>query len=182
MKPRNMINGVQAVFVAFLCISGVSIAAAASDVPDALNVPAGEKLSLEAQASGVQIYECRANKDDAKRFEWVFKAPEAQLFDKAGKVIGKHYAGPTWESDDGSKVVGEVKAKDAGPDPKSIPWLLLAAKSSSGDGALGRTRSVQRLHTAGGNAPAVGCDQANQGKEARVPYKAVYRFYVADKG
>jgi hypothetical protein len=180
MKRCSVPGGVEALFIAVMFVSGVVHAGAASDVPEALHVPAGEKLSLEAQASGVQIYECRANKDDAKRFEWVFKAPEAQLFDSSGKVVGKHYAGPTWESNDASKVIGEVKAKDAGPDPKSIPWLLLAAKSTSGDGVFGRTRSVQRLHTQGGNAPAEGCDQANVGKEARVPYKAVYRFFVPD--
>jgi len=49
----------------------------------------------------------------------------------AGNKIAKHYAGTTWESNDGSKVVGEVKAKDNGPDPNAIPWLLLSAKSTS---------------------------------------------------
>src|SRR5258708_38972018 len=88
----------------------------ASAVPDNLKVPATQTLSVVAQATGVQIYECSASKTDPTRFEWVFKAPEAELFDTAGKRIGKHYAGPTWESNDGSKAVGEVKARDDGPD------------------------------------------------------------------
>jgi hypothetical protein len=146
-------------------------------VPDNLKVPANQVLSLEAQATGVQIYECKAGKTDPTRFEWVFKAPEADLFDNAGKKIGKHYAGPTWESNDGSRVIGEVRAQDPGPDANAIPWLLLYAKTSSENGALGRTAGIQRLNTVGGKAPAEACTQ--EGKEARVPYKATYYFYVA---
>src|SRR5467141_4429300 len=110
-------------------------------VPDNLKVPAGQTLSLVSRATGVQIYECSAGKTDPARFEWAFKAPEADLFDLSGRKTGKHYAGPTWESDDGSKVVGEVKARDDGPAPTAIPWLLLAAKSTSGNGVFSRTQS-----------------------------------------
>jgi hypothetical protein len=148
-------------------------------VPENLKVPAGQTLSLVSPATGVQIYECGAIKADPARFEWIFKAPEADLFDLSGKKIGKHYGGPTWESNDGSKVVGEVKARDDGPAATAIPWLLLAAKSTSGNGAFGRTQSIQRLYTVGGKAPAGGCSKAQLGKEARVPYKATYYFYSA---
>ena len=110
--------------------------------------------------------------------EWVFKAPEAELFDKASRKIGKHYAGPTWESTDGSAVVGEVKARDAGPDPSAIPWLLLAAKSNSGRGVLSQVKSIQRLQTVGGKAPSAPCTRDTVGQVARVPYKAVYYFYA----
>jgi hypothetical protein len=85
-------------------------------VPDSIKVPATEKFSFAATAKGVQIYECRAKKDDPTQVEWVFKAPEAELFDRDGKRIGKHYAGPTWESNDGSKVLGELKARAAAED------------------------------------------------------------------
>ena len=149
------------------------------DVPEALQVPANQQLSLEAQAEGVQIYECKASKDDPKRFEWVFKAPEADLFDSAGKQIGRHYAGPTWESNDGSKVVGEVRAKDNGPDPNAIPWLLLSAKATSGTGMFSQIQSIQRLYTSRGKAPAEGCSRTEAGKDARVAYKAKYYFYVS---
>lgn len=155
------------------------VAAIAADVPAALKAPADQTLSLEAHAKGVQIYECKASKADPKAFEWTFKAPEAELYDGAGARIGKHFAGPTWESTDESKVVGAVKAKDDGPDPGAIPWLLLGAASSSDTGVLGRTLSIQRLETKGGKAPATGCDAAHAGSEARVPYTATYDFYVA---
>lgn len=148
-------------------------------VPENLRAPASQMPSLEAQANGVQIYECNANKTDPTRFEWIFKAPEADLFDNVGRKIGKHYAGPTWESEDQSKVLGEVKARDDGPDADAVPWLLLKAKSTSGIGVFGRTQSIQRVRTVGGKAPAQGCSQEQAGKEARVPYKATYYFYVA---
>jgi hypothetical protein len=150
----------------------------APSVPASLNVPATQTLSVVAQASGVQIYDCSASKTDPAKFEWVFRAPEADLFDRTGKKIGKHYAGPTWESNDGSKVIGEVKARDEGPDANAIPWLLLNAKSTSGNGVFGKTQSIQRLNTVGGKGPVGGCNQAQAGKDARIAYRAAYYFYV----
>ena len=161
-------------------LSGFALAdIGVADVPENLKVPATQTLAMTVQARGVQIYECSASKTDPSRFEWAFKAPEAELFDQAGKRIGKHYAGPTWESDDGSKVVGAVKARDDGPDANAIPWLLLSATSAEGNGIFGKTQSVQRLKTVGGKAPADGCNQAQLGKIARVSYSATYTFYVA---
>jgi hypothetical protein len=153
-------------------------AQAADIVPENLRVPPSQWMLVESKATGVQIYECAPSKADAAKFEWTFKAPEADLFDAKGqKRIGKHYAGPSWEADDGSKVVGEVKARDDGTDPKAIPWLLLSAKSTSGTGLLATVQSIQRLETSGGKAPAEGCDKDNAGKQARVAYKATYYFY-----
>jgi hypothetical protein len=180
MKQRRVVALPSAALCVLLALSAAPLAAAAPDVPDGLKVPADQTLALELQAAGVQIYVCSARKDDATKFEWTLKAPEAELFDAAGKKIGKHYGGPTWEADDGSKVVGEVKARDDGPDPTAIPWLLLSAKATSGSGILSKTASVQRLRTVGGKAPATGCNQATHaGMEVRVPYKASYYFYAA---
>lgn len=145
------------------------------DVPAALHPPADQVAYLEARATGVQIYECSQKSDGS--FEWAFKAPEAALATPAGQPIGKHYAGPTWEASDGSKIVGEVKAKDAGPTPTAIPWLLLAAKSNSGNGVFGNARSVQRILTNGGVAPSAACDASALHQVARVPYTATYFFY-----
>jgi len=161
-------------------LAGCAAVVTAPTVPEILRGPAGLALSHEVPATGVQIYECNASKAKPGSFEWIFKGPEAELFDTAGKKIGKHYGGPTWESNDGSKVVGEVKARDDGPDANAIPWLLLSAKSTGGAGAFSRTQSIQRVHTVGGKAPAAGCDKAQVGKEARVPYKATYYFYAAN--
>ncbi|MEA3151097.1 MAG: hypothetical protein QOD56_2036 [Gammaproteobacteria bacterium] len=147
--------------------------------PESLKTPESQVLAIAAHAIGVQIYECQAGGADPTAFAWTLKAPEAQLHYEAGKELGKHYAGPTWEANDGSKVVGEVVAHDAGPDAAAIPWLLLRAKQTSGTGVFSAVESIQRLHTAGGKAPATGCSQTYAGTEVRVAYSADYYFYKA---
>lgn len=158
-----------------LAAAGVTPMAAAQtpDLPPALK-PAGLSAYLEVPATGVQIYTC--GKNDAGAWTWTFKAPEAALFDTAKKQIGKHYAGPTWEALSGGKVVGAVKANAPAPAAGAIPWLLLDIKSSEGSGVFNQAKGILRVSTVGGVAPAQGCDEANAGKEARVPYTATYLF------
>lgn len=178
-RSRSLLAVAQsaAVAIAWGCASSPTIAP--PDVPQALRAPTGQTVFVEALATGVQIYECAPKVDQPSTFEWAFRAPEAVLVDRAGRSIGKHYAGPTWESVDGSTVVGDVKARDPGPDAGAIPWLLLSAKSSTGSGLFSQTRSVQRVQTAGGIAPAQACASANVKQVARVPYTATYYFYRA---
>ncbi len=92
--------------------------------------------------------------------------------------VAKHYAGPTWEAIDGSKVVGEVKASDDSSDAKGDPMAAPGRESRSGSGMLNRTTYVQRVNTIGGKAPA-DCGSSQAGAELRVPYEAKYNFYVA---
>ncbi len=174
-QPNSILSYL--VLTAIFGISGCTTVAVNPEVPNILAVPAGQTLLLEAMATGVQIYECKMQSDNPSKFEWVFKAPEADLYDSTGNTVAHHYAGPTWEAYDGSKVVGEVKTKYPGPDAKAIPWLLLNAKSNSGKGILAQAASIQRLDTRGGQAPAEVCNQALLGKKSRVPYTAVYKFY-----
>ena len=166
---------VAAAFPALLAACSTTPSVSAPDVPAGLRPPAGQVAYLEALASGVQIYECSQKTDST--YEWTFKAPEASLATQSGQYLGKHYAGPTWESTDGSSVVGEVKASDPGPTPSAIPWLLLGAKANSGSGVFSRARSIQRVSTNGGLAPAETCGATSLHKVARVPYTASYYFY-----
>jgi Protein of unknown function (DUF3455) len=179
VENRLMTNILLVPLVALLAGCAASPAARIDDIPESLRVPTTEIMTQQARAAGVQIYQCHANKDDAARFDWLFKEPEADLFDKAGKKIGKHYAGPTWEANDGSKVTGELVARANSPDANAIAWLLLSAKSTSGSGAFSGVRYIQRLHTVGGNAPADGCNHASAGSEVRVSYTADYWFSAA---
>jgi hypothetical protein len=126
---------------------------------------------LQARGEGVQIYTCVKGDDWA----WKFKAPEATLFDENHKAIGKHFAGPTWRLDDGSEVQGKVV--ESKPQAGTIPWLILEAKSSGGEGRLSRVNAVRRTDTEGGVAPATGCDMQTAGAERRVAYSAVYSFF-----
>jgi hypothetical protein len=144
------------------------------DMPAALALAPDEVVVLKLSAKGTQNYECRSKQDAPEQYEWVFLAPEADLFDGSGKKVGKHYAGPTWESTtDGSKVVGAVKARADSPEAQAIPWLLLAVKEAPGKGTFARITSVQRAETHGGKPPAGGCQR---GDTRKVPYSAVYYF------
>ncbi len=145
-------------------------------VPDKLNPRPNESLAVIVPAKGVQIYECRAKKDQASAYEWAFVAPEADLFDTGGRKIGKHYGGPHWESTDGSKIVGAVKERTDATQADAIPWLLLITKSVGSQGSFSKITGIQRVNTVGGVAPTTGCSQSTVGTTARIPYTADYYF------
>jgi hypothetical protein len=145
------------------------------EVPPALAVPEGNKLAFYYDAVGVQIYDCNAT---ATGYGWVFRAPEATLYGHKGRQTGIHYAGPTWQANDGSTVVG-AKLAEYAADPTAIPWLLLGAKSHAGEGRMTDVTFIHRLETAGGKAPATGCDATHLGETLRVDYTATYYFYEA---
>jgi hypothetical protein len=144
-------------------------------VPEQIQAPAGERLLLQAHAKGDQVYTC---KEGVTQFAWTLKAPDAQLFDKDGKPFGKHFAGPSWDASDGSRVTGKAVANVPSPDADSIPWLLVNIVGHEGSGVLSRATSIQRINTKGGKAPASGCDAAHVGQEVRVAYSADYLFYA----
>jgi Protein of unknown function (DUF3455) len=148
-------------------------------VPDKLKPGANESLTMIVPAKGVQIYECRARKDQVGGYEWAFVAPEADLFDVRGNRIGRHYAGPHWESTDGSKILGTVKERADAPAADAIPWLLLGAKSVGSEGSFSKVTSIQRVRTVGGVAPKAVCSQAAAGTPARINYTADYYFFTA---
>lgn len=153
-----------------LVYSGVAAADVA--VPEVLSVAPDRTLVLSSHAEGAQIYRCAQS-------AWALKAPDATLFDAQGNPTGKHYAGPSWELSDGSLITAEAVARDPGPAPGAIPWLLLKVKSNNGKGLLGRVTDVQRIETVGGAAPAGPC---KEGEEQRVSYNATYRFFAVKSG
>jgi hypothetical protein len=173
--------GVMAVTLA-LQLSGcatTSSSPARVHVPDKLAVGANETLKMIVPAKGVQIYECRARKEQPGAYEWAFVAPEADLFDSRGNRIGRHYGGPHWEANDGSRILGALKERADAPGTSAIPWLLLTAKSVGPHGAFSRITSIQRVNTAGGIAPAAGCSAENAGINARIAYTTDYYFFGA---
>ena len=145
-------------------------------VPTTIQVPVGNVLKFHAYGVGVQIYVWTVT---ATGGSWVFQAPEAVLFASPEDegVVGTHYAGPTWESNSGSKVVGS-RIAGVTVDPTAIPWLLLVAKTSQGPGVFNHVTYIQRLNTFGGLAPSTPGTSA--GQVARVPYMAEYFFYEAE--
>jgi Protein of unknown function (DUF3455) len=151
----------------------------APDVPDAIQVPAGESVLLFAHASGSQVYTCQAGADG--KFSWTLKGPEAELKDRKDKVIGQHAAGPSWKLKDGSEVTGKAVGHVDSLDADSIPWLLVEVVGHSGKGQLDTVTHIQRVHTHGGKPPAEGCDAAHSNAETKSSYTADYYFFAPGK-
>jgi hypothetical protein len=186
---RSGKSSVLTVLITTLVFLGIHFAAAQTiappiaspnDVPLALAVPAGLDLVMLARGVGSQIYNCQAASDG--QFTWTLKAPDAELRHRSGKVIGHHFAGPTWKLNDGSEVTGKAAAHVDSPDADSIPWLLVNVVSHAGKGLLSNVTTIQRLHTQGGKPPAAGCDELHKNGETRSAYTADYYFYAPKPG
>jgi hypothetical protein len=153
------------------------LAAACTLQPVAPAVPAviatSERYVETLAARGVQVYECRLSGSSPV---WAFVAPDAALFDSAGRPAGKHYAGPQWEALDGSKIQGAVKARTDAATANAIPWLLLSTKAAGGAGTFSKVTSIQRINTVGGTSPSGSC---TLGATERVPYTADYVIFAA---
>ena len=134
-----------------------------------LQAPAGSKLAVHLYATGVQISSWSGT-------SWVFIAPSAVLSADAGghSTVGTHYAGPTWESNSGSTVVGTVFERCT-VSASAIPWLSLTAVSSAGPGFFDGVTFIQRVNTVGGIAPTSA--GTSVGQIVSVPYTAEYYFY-----
>ncbi len=144
-------------------------ALAADPIPDALAAP-GTTPVLTAHAEGEQIYECKAAADG--KLAWAFREPKATLI-AGGKIAGKHYAGPTWELNDGSAIVGKAVANVPGKTANDVAWLKLEVTAHRGSGALNDVTTVQRINTVGGSMGGA-CDRA--GEIRAMPYTADYVF------
>jgi len=140
----------------------------APEVPHDIAVRNGNKVAFHGLGIGVQFYTWNAA-------SWGTATPEATLFDEDGNVVAIHFAGPSWESNSGSKVVGAVVPPTVTVDTNAIPWLLLSAVRTEGNGVFADVTFIQRIHTTGGKAPAA--DGTVVGQVACVPYTADYFFF-----
>lgn len=121
-------------------------------------------------AQGAQIYQCL--QENGGSLHWKFKEPIASLFD-AGKSVGRHYAGPSWEFVDGTVVRAKATAQSPSHAENSIPHLILSVTFSKGTD-IAEAKSILRVNTKGGVAPAR-CSEP--GAFLSVPYSADYAFY-----
>jgi hypothetical protein len=146
-------------------------------VPATLKPAADQSIKSKLNAVGVQVYVCGLTVANPTTPSWVFVNPQANLMNDCGELLGTHFIGPTWQSHDGSSVVGS-KVAGATVDSTALPWLLLTATSHADtDGYFKDVTSIQRVATVGGNAPATGCDATTLGTILQVPYSAEYVFY-----
>ena len=164
LSPYAKRVGMIALVIAVACMAPGSFAQTAKE---SIDVPPHSRLLLRAVGSGDQVYGCVNG-------SWALKTPDAKLLNEEGSVIGRHFAGPTWQLNDGSWVKGKAVAEQVSPDAAAVPWLLL--ESVGGTGRLGAVRFIQRTGTHGGNVPDGSC---SQNAMRRVPYTATYSFYGA---
>jgi hypothetical protein len=151
-------------------LSLLPLTAAATELPDAIAAP-GQVLVARTYAVGAQVYECKY--DVADNLIWQLREPIATLF-IAGRTIGRHYAGPTWELSDGSVVSGRVAGRAPAEKASDIPLLKLDASMHRGGGQLADVTTIQRFNTRGGVAEGI-CELP--GTVVSVPYTAEYAFY-----
>ncbi|HEY6888111.1 MAG TPA: DUF3455 domain-containing protein [Solirubrobacter sp.] len=166
-------------------------------VPPDLRVNPGATPFLEGHAVGTQNYVCEPS---ATGFAWSLFTPEATLFTDEDSQLITHFFSPNpeergtvraaWQhSRDSSTVWARLSdPAHSSTDPNfvakgAVPWLLLDASGvrpgPTGGSKLTRTTFVQRVNTAGGVAPATGCDAPSDvGARAFVPYTADYYFFT----
>ena len=174
-SPRTALLAATATLILFAPL-------ASAEAPSEPKTPEGQVVLFKLHAEGVQIYECKVINPNARalRYRWVLTGPDAVLTDEKGDKVGKHYAGPTWEANDGSKVIADKKPVETTLQPPALPWLLLKAASHKGDGKFSNVAYIRRVNTEGGAAPDAP-DSTYMNDELRVPYKATYIFYGAAK-
>lgn len=151
----------------------------AVDLP--ANLPGGNTRVATYFAEGVQKYKAQQKAGSSPAtYEWVFVAPEANLYDVTNAKIGTHSAGPTWQLSGSNvdSIYGQQfsPAKSASsPDAGSIDWLLLMPKTGKiPTGIFSNVSYIQRIATKGGKAPSVLPLSANE--TVNVKYTAIYRF------
>lgn len=157
------------------CASAViagCVASTAAFAAPPIDPPQAERV-LATTASGVQVYSCEY--DAQHHLGWVFKNPQATLYDTSGQPLIRHAAGPSWEADDGSRIVGHVIAQTPSETAASVPQLLLETRSTAASGMLSAIRYVQRVNTVGGVMPASPCSTEHE--IGNSPYIANYIFY-----
>jgi hypothetical protein len=149
-----------------------SVAAPSLGFFSKIKVPDDREPVLRLAARGVQVFRCEKRDGQGT---WVFRQPDAELLDAAGKVAGRHGANFSFEHIDGSRLVASIAAHDEAPKPTDLRWLLMTTRSF-GKGAFDGVTHVQRINTNGGMPPA-SCDATQAGRVLRVDFTSDFLFY-----
>src|SRR5438093_11473103 len=106
------------------------------NIPAELKVPEGHVLLLRAYGKGVQMYDCPFVEPPKATPHAILLASDRD----EGDLVAIHFKGPGWQAMDGSIVVGDAaNAKHViAPDDDSVDWLLLPAKSTTGNGLFSK--------------------------------------------
>ena len=143
------------------------------------NLPNGNSRVATFYAIGVQKYKAQQIPGSSPlAYQWVFVAPEADLYDSTNTKVGTHSAGPTWQLSPADSMFGQnfnPPRTAPSPDPGSIDWLLLMLQTGKiASGVFANVTYVQRIDTHGGKPPSTPPVSADQ--TINVGYTAIYRF------
>lgn len=145
-----------------------------------IKVPDNVIAVLRLNAKGVQVFRCE--RLGGGGFGWIYRLPEANLFDESGKAVGQHGANFSFTHNDGSSLVSTVLGYEDAPKDTDLRWLLLSAKSQGSPGSRSKAgvfagvTHVQRVNTHGGMPPAQ-CEANQQNQLLRVEFSADFVFY-----
>jgi hypothetical protein len=165
MKEELKLISVTASLIAGTLIAGE----ASAQMPDAIAAP-GETKVVALSGQGAQVYECKAGANG--KLAWTLREPIATLM-LDGKTVGRHYAGPNWDYEDGSGVSANPVGNAPGKTANDVPWLKLEVTAHRGSGTLTGVTTVQRINTQGGVITGT-CNKAGAFRSA--PYSAEYVF------
>ena len=129
MRRRPFLLGLLALLSSTL-VAGAALPAGAGSkpptVPVEIQVPAGQKVVLDVVGKGVQIYDCNPT-----TLGWTFREPAAVLHGHRQRPVGIHFVGPTFESFDGSAVVG-ARAQERAARPHGDPLAVARGRRQPG--------------------------------------------------
>jgi hypothetical protein len=176
VSGRNQRTGIAARLFsigAMALVLGIGLAAQAGqdnrapEVPQEIAVNSTNKVHFHGFGIGFQVYTWDGS-------SWGTAVPDATLYDSDGNVVAKHFAGPSWQSNSGSLVVGAVDTKIT-VKQDAIPWVRLIAVHTEGPGIFADTTFIQRVNTVGGKAPEA--PGLVVGQVAKSAYTADYFFF-----
>lgn len=149
-------------------------------LPEAIRVPAGHQITLEARGTGELLYICQAIKRAPFEYAWLLQASSMRLQDNAGRTIN-YYPGTRsrWLHSDGSQLVTKSSV-EAAPDNANLPQqraMVEAASDAGMSGVLSKVNYVQTLHSVGGVVTNKPCIAGNLGMRMSVPLESDYVFW-----
>jgi hypothetical protein len=151
-----------------------------SALPEAIRVPSGFQIALQAHGSGDLLYTCQAIKRSPFQYAWLLQSSSVSLQDNLGRTIN-YYPGirSRWVHSDGSQLVTQASVEAAG-DSTNLPQQRAKVEVPSTTGASGvlsKVSYVQTLRSVGGVVTTKPCIAGNLGMRVAVPLESDYVFW-----
>ena len=150
------------------------------NLPEAIRVPSGHQVALEARGSGELLYTCQAIKRAPFEYAWLLQASSMRLQDNSGRIIN-YYPGTRsrWLHSDGSQLVTKSSV-EAAPDNVNLPQqraVVEATPAAGSAGVFSKVNHVQTLRSVGGVVTNKPCIAGNLGMRVSVPLESNYVFW-----